>query len=71
MRTIYSLVWIDASRFLQRDATIAKVPPLARAVLVLMGFNILKLQLFLSVNSNHFCFTNLCFLIYMLMTMQK
>jgi hypothetical protein len=62
---------IDASRFLQRGATMANVPPLARAVLVLMGFNILKLQLFLPVNSNHFCFTNLRFLIYMLMTMQK
>jgi hypothetical protein len=31
---------IDASRFLQRDATMANVPPLARAVLVLMDFNI-------------------------------
>jgi hypothetical protein len=31
----------DASRFLQGAAPMAKVPPLARAVLVLAGFDLL------------------------------
>ncbi|HZF00905.1 MAG TPA: hypothetical protein VE344_03320 [Methylomirabilota bacterium] len=38
-----SLVTSTPTKKFQRDATMANVPPLARAVLVLMGFNVMIL----------------------------